>query len=593
MRVKHQWMAGLGITALIVAAPAWAAKPRLATSRNPKWDSESAAHLLRRAGFGGPPQQIQHLTRLGRDEAVGLLVDYESTPQHDPDFPSDVFGAPPPPGTFRSLDADQKRQLRRVLGRRGRQNGQAMRDWWVQRMIVTARPFEEKMTLFWHGHFTSGLREVKRANMILQQNAFLRQHALNDFETLLKGISRDPAMLVYLDNARNVKSHPNENYARELLELFTMGEGNYTEQDVTEAARAFTGWTLSGFGKKGPRRGPVEFVIRSNKHDNAAKSFLGRTGNFNGDDIIDIILQEPATAHHLARKIWTFFVEPEPDESIIEALALEIRRTDYDLREIMRTVFRSDAFYAPDVRKAMIKSPTELVVGTLRLLETSPGDMRAVNQAMGRMGQVLFQPPNVKGWPGGRAWISTSTLLARYNSMAGLVHGTQGNRRQMANRKFTVQRAALGIGQPQEGEKNMAPTRRPPRRRQDADSDQPQDRNKPAERRMAIASMVDALPQEAKEWLGQLPPPPEYSHAQEAYDPSPLIRRNQIIRPESIVNNYVWRLLQTDISVARKKTLVDVLVGQDSPFDALSPEGVQRIRSMIHLILSMPEYQLN
>ncbi|MEP0843004.1 MAG: DUF1800 domain-containing protein, partial [Phycisphaerae bacterium] len=343
-------LVGLVIPPAVMAAPA---DDPLAASPKAPWNAELAAHLLRRAGFGGTPEQVERLTRLGRDRAVDLLVDYETIPQTDADFPADALMDEPPRGLFAQLDAEQRMRMQQVIRQLGIGDVAALQDWWLRRMVQTPRPLEEKMTLFWHGHFTSGFREVRRPRFLYRQNEFLRRNALGDFRTLLMGISRDAAMLAYLDNGRNVKERPNENYARELMELFSMGEGHYGEQDVKAAARAFTGWTAERDGR---------FVIRSGQHDDGEKTFLGRTGNFDGDDVVNIIMEQPSTSRFLARKLWRFFVEPEPAPEIIEALAEELRSNDFDLRETLRVIFRSDAFYAPKVRFALIKSPAELLV---------------------------------------------------------------------------------------------------------------------------------------------------------------------------------------------------------------------------------------
>lgn len=564
------------IIMLTIAIGAAAAEEApLPASKDLQWTRSHAAHLLRRAGFGGTPEQAAHLLRLGRDAAVDLLVDYDRTPQEDPGYPLDAFVATPPRGVFAGLNESQRQELKRVILAVGVANANAVREWWLRRMVITARPLEEKMTLFWHGHFTSGLREVKSPQLLYRQNEFLRANALGNFKALVKGISRDPAMLIYLDNASNVKNQPNENYARELMELFTLGEGNYTEQDVREAARAFTGWTIRFRGGKRVRAagdGAQQdvFMVRRDQHDDGAKTFLGHTGNFDGDDVIDIIFEQPAISRFLARKLWTFFVEPNPEAQAIEAFAEVIRRNQFDLKESMRTLFRSDAFYSPRARFALVKSPTELVVGTFRLLEVPPGNLRGAAQAMTQMGQELLQPPNVRGWVGGRSWINTSTLFARYNAVAGLVYGSGG--RQFKPLNLLENRLARLVRE----------------REPVADAGmQSQEMN------TAMSGIMADLPEQAKTWLDKIQAPPQFSSPQPAYDPRAVLEKHRLRTPEAIVDHYVDRLLQSPLPRDRRSVLVRSLAPDGMRFDPTSEEGIRRIRALIHLIASTPEYQLN
>jgi uncharacterized protein (DUF1800 family) len=293
---------------------------------------------------------------------------------------------------------------RQAVQRANREAMGEIRGWWVQRMISSPRPLEEKLTLFWHGHFTSSVEDVKNARHMFRQNEFLRQNCAGNFHSLVLGISRDPAMLRYLDNNTNRKGKPNENYARELLELFTMGVGNYTEEDVLAAARAFTGWTFRG----------DEFQFASFHHDYGSKTFLGETGDLDGTDIIAIILKQPVTARFIAKKLFEFFVYENPPPALVEQLAQVLRDGNYELKPFLRTLFRSEVFYSAPAWRTQIKSPAQLVVGTARLLGIQT-DPRALAVAMRLLGQDLLAPPTVKGWDGGETWINTNTLLMRYN----------------------------------------------------------------------------------------------------------------------------------------------------------------------------------
>ena len=371
-----------------------------------QWTKTHAAHLLNRAGFGGLPADIERAAKLGLDRSVDALVDFDRVeetiaPPALPDNPANLR-------EVRKLSEEEKKKLFRA----NREAIEEIRGWWIGQMLRTQRPLQEKLTLFWHGHFATSANDVKNARHMFAQNDFLRQHCLAGFRDLLRGISRDPAMLKYLDNNTNHKSHPNENYARELMELFTMGIGNYTEDDVKAAARAFTGWTFRG----------DQFVKLDRQHDHGEKVFLGRRGNFDGDDIIDIILEQPCTARWMAKKFFEFFVYDDPEPAIVEEHAGLLRRHDYQFKPFVRALLKSDIFYSPRAWRTQIKSPAHLVVGSVRYLGAEI-NARALAVAMRMLGQDLLYPPNVKGWEGGEAWINTNSLLMRYNMAGYLVDG--------------------------------------------------------------------------------------------------------------------------------------------------------------------------
>ena len=272
-------------------------------------------------------------------------------------------------------------------------------------MRVTGSPLTERMTLFWHNHFVSSEQKVRSPQLMYRQNALLRRHALGSFADLTHAIARDPAMVIYLDNASNRKGQPNENFAREVMELFTLGEGRYTEQDIKEAARAFTGWSID------PDRG--EFLFREPAHDDGFKTVLGKSGNLKGDDVLNILLAHPATAEHIVQKLWREFVSPVPDAAEVKRIARVFRDSRYDVKAALRAMLTSDAFYAKENRGTLVKSPVELVVGSLRQFRVTAGDMLPFAVTTAQLGQNLFAPPNVKGWPGGVAWINSTTLLRR------------------------------------------------------------------------------------------------------------------------------------------------------------------------------------
>ncbi|MGH8849619.1 MAG: DUF1800 domain-containing protein [Casimicrobiaceae bacterium] len=363
---------------------------------------DGARHLLNRTGFGANEAEIERYAVMSREQAARTLLDGTRA----------AAATPPPawtaePGPLRyprrgagATDAERK-QFRQQQVREGLQ----LRGWWIGEMLATPSPLTERMTLFWHNHFVSSQQKVKLAELMYRQNVTLRAQALGNFGAMLHAIARDPAMIVYLDSAQNRRGAPNENFARELMELFTLGQGNYGEHDIKEVARAFTGWSLD--------RDSGEFRFRPFLHDYGSKTVLGRTGRFDGDDVVDILLAQPATAEFVTRKLWREFVSPDPDRAEVRRIAARFRDSGYDVKTALYALLTSDAFYARENRGTLVKSPVDLVVGTLRQFGLQPGDTISFAVAAAGMGQNLFSPPNVKGWPGQEAWINTSSLLAR------------------------------------------------------------------------------------------------------------------------------------------------------------------------------------
>ncbi len=284
-----------------------------------------------------------------------------------------------------------------------------LREWWFREMLTTPSPLTEKMTLFWHNHFATSQQKVRFTPLIYQQHVMLRRNALGNFGTMLRDIARDPAMLIYLDGANSRKEQPNENFAREVMELFTLGEGHYSERDIKEAARAFTGWSVD--------RDTGQFMFRRGIHDYGNKTVLGKSGNFDGDQVIDILLRKPETAQFVTRKLWREFISPAvgkpADEAQVARFADDFRDSGYNISKLMRAMLTSDAFYAADNRASLIKSPVEFVVGTMKQFDIETPNLRPFVLAAALLGQNVFAPPNVKGWPGGEAWINSATLLGR------------------------------------------------------------------------------------------------------------------------------------------------------------------------------------
>jgi uncharacterized protein (DUF1800 family) len=343
------------------------------------------------------------------DRTVDYLINFQRV---DEILPPPETPETPVKGQFADLPADLRREKFKELEKANRDAIEEIRAWWIRRMMQTKRPLQEKLTLFWHGHFTSSTSDVKSARHMLMQNEFLRKNCLGNFRDLLLGISRDPAMLRYLDNNTNRKQHPNENYARELMELFTMGIGNYTEDDVKAAARAFTGWTFEG----------DDFIFNDHQHDNGVKTFLLSVGDLDGTDVIDSILQQSCTARFMVAKLLRFFVSDKPEPEAVEEYAALLRGYKYDFNPFLHTLLSSEYFYSTKAYRAQIKSPTQLVVGACRLLGVTVNE-KALAIALRGLGQDLLEPPNVKGWDGGETWINTTTLLERYNLSAYLLSG--------------------------------------------------------------------------------------------------------------------------------------------------------------------------
>jgi len=387
------------------------------------FDAAKAAHLLNRAGFGGTKEEIAHIQSLGPEAAADEMLDFPDAPaeeQSETDVP-DLSGIDGVPTSFRELyrtlqnkSEDDKRELRAKFNQANNQVMMATTAWWLKRMADGPYPMQEKLALFWHGHFTSSFRDERAALLMWNQNELERTNAAGNFGKFAHAISRDPAMLDYLNNTQNKKEHPNENYAREVMELFTLGIGNYTENDVKQGARAFTGWSHDG----------ENYFFRPFEHDYGVKTFLGRVGNFNGDDVINIILQQPVCANYISSKLYKYFVHPDVDPQLAEAMGSLLRENDYELRPLLRTMLSSKAFYSSQAIGAQIKSPIQLMVGTVRLLGLEMPPLRAIDGMLTQMGQTPFAPPNVRGWVGGRTWINTSTLFVRYNAGVWLAGGS-------------------------------------------------------------------------------------------------------------------------------------------------------------------------
>ncbi len=395
------------------------------------WNYGFAAHLLERAGFGGTPEEIQILAKLTPAQAVARLVRFEGTDAsglapfdhsgvHDPGL------EPFPPS--RPAVTDLAKAKGEALGIKvkpaGNRRLQPIVDqffywlrasvletnrvgyWWANRMLTSPRPLQEKMALFWHGHFASNEAKVRDYRKLLGQLELFQKQGTGNFRDLTIAVAQGPAMLSFLDAGVNVKGASNENFAREIMELFTMGVGHYTEKDIREAARAFTGWNYAD----------VKFVVNRDQHDDGEKTFLGQTGRFDGVDVIDIIMKQPVTAEYIAGKIYRYFVREQFPPELQKQLGATLRQNKYELAPLLETIFLSRDFYSPASVGTRIQSPVELAVTTYKKLglKNIPG-VPDFNSVTGALGQQLFSPPTVAGWAQGQSWITPGLLLERAN----------------------------------------------------------------------------------------------------------------------------------------------------------------------------------
>jgi Protein of unknown function (DUF1800) len=394
------------------------------------WNYDLAAHLLERAGFGGTPEGIQALARLAPAEAVRQLVHFQNIENKLPPFEHSGIHDPgiEPFPESRPAVTKLAKEKGEALGIKVKPGGdrplqpivnkffywlrasvletQRVSYWWANRMVATHHPLEEKMALFWHGHFAVNEAKVRDYRKTLGQLELFYKHGTGNFRDLMIAEAKDPAMLSFLDAGVNVKGAPNENFAREIMELFTMGVGNYSERDIREAARAFTGWNYVD----------LKFVVNKDQHDDGQKTFLGKTGNFDGVDIIDIILQQPVTARFIAGKVYRYFVRQELSPELQVKLGNVLRNANYNMSPLLETIFLSRDFYSPPSVGTQIKSPVQLAISTFRKLglNEAPG-VPDFNVATATLGQRLFSPPTVAGWSEGRSWITPGLLLERGN----------------------------------------------------------------------------------------------------------------------------------------------------------------------------------
>jgi uncharacterized protein (DUF1800 family) len=371
----------------------WAWQPYRPDAKNP-WNLAKAGHLHRRAGFGANSGELDRAVADGLEKAVSKLLSGGAGQDAFEQQMADMAA---------SLDYNNEAELR---------------AWWLLRILQTPHPLQERLTLFWHNHFATSNAKVRNLHYMFGQNQLLRASALGSFRIMLAEISKDPAMMIWLDTSQNKKGTANENYSRELMELFSIGIGHYSEPDVREGARAFTGWEI----KDG------RFSFNAAQHDDGSKKFLGQQGKFGGEDILRICLEQDAAAYFITGKLFRFIVSETltPSRELLEPLAIRFRQSNYNLRELVETMLRSNLFFSQAAYRTQVKSPVDFAVGIVRALE---GHVSAIPlaDALEGLGQRLFSPPSVKGWPGGTVWINSATLLLRHN-LALNITSTQDNR---------------------------------------------------------------------------------------------------------------------------------------------------------------------
>lgn len=595
---------------MVAAAPLFAgptatrgASDGLGSDENPAdviWNARAAEHLLNRAGFGARPLEIESAVRQGQEKTVQLLL--EGLPDRvDPFFAqqlssrdggmeeeraeAEAMGIEGP--EFKREFADRIRELREL----DRVQHVDFLNWWVERMLEGRNPLRERMVLFWHGFFVSGMREVKSSYEMIRQNEFFRANATGNYADLLYGIARDAAMLEYLDNDSNRKGQPNENFARELMELFSLGEGHYTEKDIQEAARAFTGWT--------DKRGDFRFDWR--RHDFGYKNVLGVSGRLDGDDVIEILLNQDACAQHVAGKLIAYFEGRAAEGERLTEYADFLRANEYDLRSFLERLFLDPSFYRPEVRGTRVSSPIDYLVGSARRIGVEP-PARAIVVGAGLLGEKLFEPPNVKGWPGGMAWITTSSLMQRgnlvgsflgtvdYQDVFGGVTRPNGEADSMLDPMSDSMSDSMGSDMqdsmdPMEFEVVV--------QEGDSDSAEGGGEDREGERNERLMNKEDKRAFDAQKLIKRAEWEPRINFLSR-------LRRSRSMRDAEIAEFMLEELLAVEPTEQVRSEALALLKSARSEFDLADgelieagPKAERVLRELAHLILSLPEGQLH
>ena len=560
------------------------------------WNEIYSAHLLERAGFGGTPDDIKFFSSLTMREAVDYLINYDLIEELLPKYKSspnldhgiDPFPPSRPAATNQAkaegkaigvlIKPDGNRRLQQVADRflywlrASRLETQRYAYWWANRMLNTKKPLQEKMTLFWHGHFATSEEKVRDYRKIIKQNQMFREKSLSNFKDLLFSTAKDPAMLAYLDAAANVKGAPNENFAREIMELFSMGVGNYTEHDIKEAARAFTGWNFNG----------TDFVFNKEKYDGGNKKFLDKSGNFDGEQIIDIILEQEVTAEFLASKIYQYFVKEEISNDLKYKLGKFLRSNSYDIKKFLYLIFLSKDFYSTNSVSTRIKPPVELVINTYKKmgLFEIPG-IPDFNEVTYSMGQKLFFPPNVAGWTTGRSWITPGLLITRSNFVFDTVFPSinfKSNDR-VAGSQYQIgpveELISMGM--------NITTATKPQGKKITSLSSQ-------ADRDEAFNTRFASY----RAWRKAIEKVIPIPRVTAQINLSKLVIDSKCETTSDVVNYFVKRFISVQIDTELKKKIILMLSEElgTSNISEAKTYMEEALRNTLHVILSLPAYQL-
>jgi len=512
------------------------------------WNAAMARHLLNRAGFGGPSERLSHLAALTPEKAVSYFVDYEKHPAStsEPDFLVPLRHPDEIKKEYEGLSIDERRKKANEIQQAEREAIQQLKAWWIERMLKTERPLEEKLTLFWHGHFATSAQKVRNSYHTHGLYKVLQNQAAGNFKQLTIDVGQSPSMLRYLDNNRSTKKQPNENWARELMELFTLGQGQYSENDIKESARAFTGWT-SDYQK---------FTYRFEYHDTGPKTFMGKTGAFDGWDIINIVFDQPAASTFIADKLWRFFAYDDPEPEIVAALAQTLRENNFELRPMLRQMFMAQAFYSEKAIARQVKSPAQFVVQLAFDMRYDNPPYAAMARATQSLGQDLFYPPNVKGWDGNLAWVNANAMLIRYNLPQGLLAANAGK----DPRKDYMGQAALSSAEPAMKGEGKDPE-------------------------MMSEDAVPAMAPAMK---------PTKEDAAEPWSAQEFFLSLGFRTPNECVTKLADHFLSVPLSVDQREVLLNALqpaAGPDAPMNRKNVNPKNLIAAM-HLLLSTAEYQL-
>lgn len=592
------------VVAIGLAAQSAFAELDLAPIDEANWNAAYASHLLSRAGFGGSPEEIAELSKRTASAAVtGVLKggvgsassaqSEEAKFEHSGVFEPGLDPFPPSrPATTRlakeqghalgvNVKTSGNRPLQPVVNkffywlRASRLETDRVAYWWAERMLTTDHPLQDKLALFWHGHFATNEDKVRDYRKMLLQLETLRDNGLGNFRELLISMAQDPAMLVFLDAGVNTKDSPNENFAREIMELFTMGVGNYSERDVQEAARAFTGWNVDN----------LSFHVDEDNHDTNEKRFLGQRGSFDGVEVVDIILAQPATGDFIASKLYRYFVNEDLDQAHEQQLGNMLRSVEYDVGEYLSALFLSRDFYASHNMGSRIKSPVEMVVSTYRKLglDRIPG-VPDFNIATGSLGQRLMHPPTVAGWSEGRSWITPSLMFERANFALDVLFPDIGfippDRYPFLGEVVNVQdRLRQGM--------SISAATKPTGV---ADDGMIAASNLLADRDEAFNTRLGSM----RGWQMAIEKVRPIPRTMAAVDLAAYVQSRELGTPEQVVDNLAARFFSVALSADTKEALAAYLVAELGSTDVLSSLSFaeEALRKLLHRMLSLPEYQL-